>query len=74
MLAVQECYISVCKEKNMLEKEEALIRENEVCQILKCVYQKQLVPSLNWFVFVLINIVYVESAGTQNCYYYCQIV
>ncbi|XP_039988381.1 centrosomal protein of 152 kDa isoform X2 [Xiphias gladius] len=36
MLAVQECYISVCKEKDMLEekiqnreKEEALIRENE---------------------------------------------
>ncbi|KAL3061358.1 hypothetical protein OYC64_009524 [Pagothenia borchgrevinki] len=30
MLAVQECYISVCKEKDMLEKEEALIRENEL--------------------------------------------
>ncbi|XP_044212391.1 centrosomal protein of 152 kDa [Thunnus albacares] len=36
MLAVQECYISVCKEKDMLEerirdreKEEALMRENE---------------------------------------------
>ncbi|XP_070687478.1 centrosomal protein of 152 kDa [Pempheris klunzingeri] len=36
MLAVQECYISVCKEKDVLEetisnreKEEALIRENE---------------------------------------------
>ncbi|XP_044048971.1 centrosomal protein of 152 kDa isoform X2 [Siniperca chuatsi] len=36
MLAVQECYISVCKEKDMLEesvrnreKEEALVRENE---------------------------------------------
>ncbi|XP_068170223.1 centrosomal protein of 152 kDa isoform X2 [Antennarius striatus] len=36
MLAVQECYISVCKEKNLLdervqnqEKEEALIRETE---------------------------------------------
>lgn len=39
MLAVQECYISVCKEKDMLEeriqkweKEGALIRENEVCK------------------------------------------
>lgn len=30
MLAVQECYISVCQEKDMLEKEEALIRVNEV--------------------------------------------
>ncbi|XP_037623199.1 centrosomal protein of 152 kDa isoform X1 [Sebastes umbrosus] len=29
MLAVQECYISVCQEKDMLEKEEALIRVNE---------------------------------------------
>ncbi|XP_068578645.1 centrosomal protein of 152 kDa isoform X2 [Cebidichthys violaceus] len=29
MLAVQECYISVCKEKDMLNKEEALIRVNE---------------------------------------------
>lgn len=45
MLAVQECYISVCKEKDMLEesirtkeKEEALLRENEVNKILKCVY------------------------------------
>lgn len=44
MLAVQECYISVCKEKDMLEerirdreKEEALMRENEVCKIQKCV-------------------------------------
>lgn len=35
MLAVQECYISVCKEKDMLGKEEAVIRVNEV---LKCVY------------------------------------
>ena len=38
MLAVQECYLSVCKEKDSLEehmrnreKEEALIRDNEVC-------------------------------------------
>lgn len=39
MLAVQECYISVCKEKDMLEQreqsrgeeEEAQIKENEVC-------------------------------------------
>lgn len=38
MLAVQECYISVCKEKDMLEQreqsrgeeEEAWIKENEV--------------------------------------------
>ncbi|XP_029290600.1 centrosomal protein of 152 kDa isoform X2 [Cottoperca gobio] len=30
MLAVQECYISVCKEKDMLEREEALIRETEL--------------------------------------------
>ncbi|XP_040018099.2 centrosomal protein of 152 kDa isoform X4 [Gasterosteus aculeatus] len=29
MLAVQECYISVCKEKDMLGKEEAVIRVNE---------------------------------------------
>ncbi|XP_031138543.1 centrosomal protein of 152 kDa isoform X3 [Sander lucioperca] len=29
MLAVQECYLSVCKEKDMLEKEETLIRVNE---------------------------------------------
>ncbi|XP_068459350.1 centrosomal protein of 152 kDa isoform X2 [Clinocottus analis] len=29
MLAVQECYISVCKEKDTLDKEEALIRKNE---------------------------------------------
>lgn len=40
MLAVQECYISVCKEKDMLEecirnreKEETLIRQNEVFKI-----------------------------------------
>lgn len=38
MLAVQECYLSVCKEKDSLEehmrnreKEEALIKEKEVC-------------------------------------------
>ncbi|XP_034735922.1 centrosomal protein of 152 kDa isoform X2 [Etheostoma cragini] len=29
MLAVQECYISVCKEKDMLEKEQTLSRVNE---------------------------------------------
>uniref|UniRef100_A0A3B4WYJ8 Centrosomal protein 152 n=1 Tax=Seriola lalandi dorsalis TaxID=1841481 RepID=A0A3B4WYJ8_SERLL len=41
MLAVQECYISVCKEKDMLEerirdgeKEEALIRENETLHMV----------------------------------------
>lgn len=41
MLAVQECYISVCKEKDMLEerlqgkeKEEASI--NEVCTVPGC--------------------------------------
>lgn len=40
MLAVQECYISVCKEKDVLEervhtkeKEEASIRDNEVCAV-----------------------------------------
>lgn len=45
MLAVQECYISVCKEKDMLEervrnreKEEALIRENEVYMVPELVY------------------------------------
>lgn len=44
MLAVQECYISVCKEKDMLEErksnretEEASIRENEVYKFLKFV-------------------------------------
>lgn len=42
LLAVQECYISVCKEKDMLlekidgkEKEEDLIRENEVGIFMK---------------------------------------
>uniref|UniRef100_A0A8C9WXZ9 Centrosomal protein 152 n=1 Tax=Sander lucioperca TaxID=283035 RepID=A0A8C9WXZ9_SANLU len=39
MLAVQECYLSVCKEKDMLEKEETLIRVNEVYKILKYVYR-----------------------------------
>lgn len=46
MLAVQECYISVCKEKDMLEegirnreKEEALNRENEVYMVPVCVYR-----------------------------------
>ncbi|XP_034390601.1 centrosomal protein of 152 kDa isoform X2 [Cyclopterus lumpus] len=29
MLAVQECYISVCKEKDTIDKEEAVIRVNE---------------------------------------------
>lgn len=45
MLAVQECYISVCKEKDMLEervhnreKEEASIRENEVDMVPERVY------------------------------------
>lgn len=45
MLAVQECYISVCKEKDMLEervrnreREEALIRENEVYMVPERVY------------------------------------
>lgn len=40
MLAVQECYISVCKEKDTLEerirdreKEEASIREREVYKV-----------------------------------------
>lgn len=44
MLAVQECYISVCKEKDTLEqsfrnreKEEALNRENEVHMVAECV-------------------------------------
>ena len=44
MLAVQECYLSVCKEKDSLEehmrnreKEEALIRDNEVC-VCVCVW------------------------------------
>lgn len=44
MLAVQECYISVCKEKDMLEQrehsrgeeEEARIKENEVCTEPNC--------------------------------------
>ncbi|KAL6106570.1 cep152 [Pungitius sinensis] len=30
MLAVQECYISVCKEKDMLGKEEAVIRQKTI--------------------------------------------
>ncbi|XP_032378967.1 centrosomal protein of 152 kDa isoform X2 [Etheostoma spectabile] len=29
MLAVQECYVSICKEKDMLEKEQTLSRVNE---------------------------------------------
>lgn len=43
MLAVQECYISVCKEKDMLEQrehrraeEEARIKESEVCMQPSC--------------------------------------
>lgn len=55
MLAVQECYISVCKEKDMLEesirnqeKQEALIRENEVNNNHnKCLYIIR--SSLTWF-------------------------
>lgn len=55
MLAVQECYISVCKEKDMLEesirkqeKQEALIRENEVNNNYnKCLYIIR--SSLTWF-------------------------
>lgn len=45
MLAVQECYISVCKEKGMLEerfcdkeKEEDVIREKEVREVPENVY------------------------------------
>lgn len=48
MLAVQECYISVCKEKEILEesirnreKEEALMREDEVYRIIKCAQKNQ---------------------------------
>lgn len=47
MLAVQECYISVCKEKDTLEesirngeKEEASIRENEVHVVPDDVYSR----------------------------------
>lgn len=43
MLAVQECYISVCKEKDTLEQrehsraqEEARIKESEVCSKPSC--------------------------------------
>lgn len=50
MLAVQECYISVCKEKDVLEervhtkeKEEASIRDNEVCAVPGCVQSIRLI-------------------------------
>lgn len=58
MLAVQECYLSVCKEKDMLEKEETLIRVNEVYKILKYVYRLDMV-------FVLIER---EKLKDQNDY------
>uniref|UniRef100_A0A8C3G0G9 Centrosomal protein 152 n=1 Tax=Cyclopterus lumpus TaxID=8103 RepID=A0A8C3G0G9_CYCLU len=42
MLAVQECYISVCKEKDTIDKEEAVIRVNEVYNPkFSLEYQKQ---------------------------------
>lgn len=47
MLAVQECYISVCKEKDVVEKE----RENEVYNIrtmdMDLMYIKPLKEEIN---------------------------